>query len=485
MNHSSSSSMLRARWIYLRTVGLCFTATFFSLIVQIRGLAGPRGIFPAGEILADATFFKTPSLFIWLTPSNEALVAVLAVGLAASLFVIANRWNRFALFLCWLTYLSIASVAPYFTWYKAESLLLECAVLGLFLAPGGWRPGLGESQPPTRISLYAHLWLLFRLMLETGLTKFFSPDPAWKDLDAMSYFHTNMPFPTWVGWFFSKLPYGVHRLETLLTLFSESIAPVLLFCGRRARLVGLLLWFCLQTGIILSGNFVAFNYLSIGLGILFVGYNLSDAKVSGPREARQGLFLVPQMFLGFLLLLTFPFYPALLMPSPIGNLLKAFEPFRSVNQYILYPFIERERRVVVFEGQTDEDPTWREYGYRWQTQALNRRPEFLAPLSNRFERETQRLLERPNPSSCRTNPFVLNVAAGLIDGVSEVHALFAKDPFGNGAPRRVRAQIYLYEATDLGTLLKTGHWWTRRSAGFYCPEIARQGDGSIGYVDQP
>ncbi|HSA59027.1 MAG TPA: lipase maturation factor family protein [bacterium] len=448
-------------------------------------MIGPQGLFPASEILAETSFLRTPSL-LWLGTSDTCIFIVVGLGLCGSLLVVLNRWNRIGLAVCWMVFLSIASVSPQFTWYKADGLLLECAFLGWFLAPSGRRPYLGEQDPPSFVVLFAHLWLLFRLMFETGLAKAVSPDPVWRDLDAMAYFHQNMPFPTWVGWLFSQLPYGFHRFETAFTLLGECFAPFLLFCGRRARFIALVLWFCLQTGIILSGNFLAFNYLSIGLGLLFVGYPLSKVRTSRWKEAAYGLVLLPQMLIGFALLLSFPIFPGLTMPGPVAKALETAAPFRSANVYILYPFIERERRILVLEGSDDGGATWREYGYRWQTQRLDRRPEFLSPLSDRFEREMQRVLERPGVLPYWQNEFVLRTARRLIEGSGPVSRLFAYNPFPQGGPERIRAHIYLYQSTDLRTLLAAGKWWTRRRVGSYGPPIARDPEsGAINYVDSP
>lgn len=477
-----SLSALRARWIYLRSLGFCFLATFASVLLQARGLAGTRGLYPVAEVLAGSTFFKSPSLF-WLGDSDAMILGVLGAGAIGAALVLANRWNRIGLALCWVCWLSFVSAAPQFTWYKADGLLLEAAVLGLFLAPGGHKPGLGERDPPTRIALAAHLWLLFRLMLETGLTKAFSPDHAWRDLSAMSYFHDNMPFPTWVGWLMGRLPYVFQRSETAFTLAVEILVPFLLLLGRRARFAGLLLWCALQTGILVSGNFLSFNYQSIGLGLLFVGYAFRDMPFQGRREGLKS-FLLPQMVVGFLLLWSFPFFPHLPLPRIAASLTATVAPFRSANHYILYPFIERERRIVVLEGSNDGGTTWREYRYQWLTQTLNGAPRFLAPLSDRFEREMQRILERPGNLPYWENDFILRTAKRLIEGSVTVEGLFAKNPFAGSGPERIRASIYRYEATDLRTLITAGKWWTRKRVGDYCPVIARDPKkGRIGYVD--
>src|ERR1700719_38717 len=44
---------LLPRWIFLRALGLIYFSAFYSLIFQIKGLIGPRGILPAAGYLSD------------------------------------------------------------------------------------------------------------------------------------------------------------------------------------------------------------------------------------------------------------------------------------------------------------------------------------------------------------------------------------------------------------------------------------------------
>lgn len=468
-----------SRWIYLRILGFCFAATFISILLQVRGLMGGRGIFPASEILAQSSFWKAPGLF-WLDSSDISLILVCLLGIFGAGLVVVNRWNRVGLFLCWISFLSLVSVSPQFTWYKADSLLLESAFLAFFLSPKGGRPGFGENDPPSRWAVLAHLWLLFRLMFETGLTKLLSQDPSWRDLSAMAYFHETMPFPTWVGWFFAKLPFVFQRAETVLTLFVELIAPFLLFFGRRGRFAACLLWCILQAGIALSGNFLAFNYQSIALG-LFLMAPLDFGKAAR-KDAWQAVVLIPHAFIGLALLVGLSFQGVL--PRVVESVLEAVAPFRSVNLYTLYPFIETERRVVVLEGSDDDGATWREYGHLWQPQDPLRAPRFLAPLSDRFEREMKKIVEQPGVLPYWRNPFIFRTASRLLEGSPPVLRLFAKNPFPHGPPQRIRAWVYRYQSTDLGVLIRTGQWWTRRRLAAYCPVIARNPEnGRIDYVD--
>jgi hypothetical protein len=49
---ASERAHLRARWLWLRALGLIFFSAFYSLVFQIRGLVGPEGILPAGRYLS-------------------------------------------------------------------------------------------------------------------------------------------------------------------------------------------------------------------------------------------------------------------------------------------------------------------------------------------------------------------------------------------------------------------------------------------------
>jgi len=102
------------------------------------------------------------------------------------------------MYLCWTCHLSFVSVAPHFSWYASDSLLLESTLLAMFVAPAGPRPGLGT--PPSTGMLLLYGWLLFRLMLETGMSKILSGDPTWRSLRAMEFFFETSPFPTWIAW---------------------------------------------------------------------------------------------------------------------------------------------------------------------------------------------------------------------------------------------------------------------------------------------
>ena len=59
---------LKARWLFLRALGVIFFSAFLSLLFQIRGLIGPEGILPAADYLPRvAQYFG--ALRFWFAPT--------------------------------------------------------------------------------------------------------------------------------------------------------------------------------------------------------------------------------------------------------------------------------------------------------------------------------------------------------------------------------------------------------------------------------
>src|SRR5260370_39850664 len=79
----SPDSWLRARWLFLRTLGGVFFSAFYALWFQINGLIGPRGILPAGEYCRLAKAALGWEAY-WLIPSpsrvSSSEKALLSVG---------------------------------------------------------------------------------------------------------------------------------------------------------------------------------------------------------------------------------------------------------------------------------------------------------------------------------------------------------------------------------------------------------------------
>src|SRR5437764_4058462 len=87
---------VRARWLWLRALGLIFFSAFYSLLFQIHGLIGPNGILPAREyltLLRQYTGWKAywlaPTL-LWFSTGDAMLHVIVWLGIAASIAIVAN-----------------------------------------------------------------------------------------------------------------------------------------------------------------------------------------------------------------------------------------------------------------------------------------------------------------------------------------------------------------------------------------------------------
>ena len=61
------------------------------------------------------------------------------------------------------------------------------------------------------------LWLLFRLMLGSGLVKLASGDPTWRTLDALTFHYETQPIPTPLAFYAHQLPIPVQKISALVS----------------------------------------------------------------------------------------------------------------------------------------------------------------------------------------------------------------------------------------------------------------------------
>ncbi|HKD82125.1 MAG TPA: lipase maturation factor family protein [Candidatus Angelobacter sp.] len=499
-------SHLLPRWIFLRCLGLIYFSAFYSLIFQIKGLIGPQGILPAGQYLAAVEGYYSgllrwwfaPTLF-WFGSSNHALMLVCWLGLIASLAVIFNLWPRVALAVCLVCFLSFVSAAQEFSSYQSDGMLLEAGFISLFFAPRGLRPRLGEYHAPSRLSLFLLRWEWFRIYFESGVVKLASGDYSWRHLTAMDDYYQNGPLPTWVGWYVQHLPHWFHAATAFMTLAAELVLVWMLFLPRRVRIICFFILTPFQIGIILTANYTFLNYLVLVLGFLLLDDGfirrilpvrwkdwgrkaiLVEAEVVPPRRLTPlwlesvwrgvaGIYLLWVLYATTALLITtIPHVPRLpLAPA------RMLEPFRIANQYGLFANMTHERYEIEFQGSNDGQ-NWTAYPFRYKPQDVNKAPGIYAPYQPRFEWN----LWFASLENWRSNEWVLNVQARLLENSPDVLQLFSGNPFPNAAPQRVRAVISQYWFTDRATKRQTGAWWRRELLGLYAPALARTEDGRI------
>lgn len=527
-----SSGQIGVRWLFLRALALIYFSAFFSLVFQIQGLIGPRGILPAGTYLQELAqaigwrkYWLAPTL-LWLGSGHRALEGLCWVGMAAAILAVLNLWPRLSFFVCFVLFLSFIAAAQDFADYQSDGMLLAAGLLALFFAPPGFWPGRAADRPPSRASLYLLRWEWFRIYFESGIAKLAGHDPEWRNLTAMDHYYQNGPLPTWLGWYAEHLPHGFQAGTALLTLVTELGLVWLVFAPRRFR-IGL---FCLvtafQIGIILSANYAFLNYLVLAEGILllddrafawlrllpgklkdrtkaeaasaevspaepeFISLRLVSAepqpaapKVPEPRQQGWrrawplGKRWAGGIALGWIFYATLAVYAGDVLPQWPATVLA---PFRVANTYGLFAVMTRGRYEIEFQGSYD-GKSWTAYPFRYKPQDLAQAPGIYAPFQPRFDWN----LWFASLGPWQVSPIVSVTEERLLENDPAVLGLFAGNPFGHKPPLEVRVVLWQYWFTDSVAKRATGDWWRRKLLGLYAPELEREPDGRMVPVQMP
>jgi len=218
-------------WFFARLTGLSYFFAFFSLLAQIPGLYGSDGILPAQNLLTRASetlgptsaFFALPSLAWLFGASNHTLQLLAIAGLISSTLLTLGLVRPVSAALAWLCWLSFVNIGQDFLSFQWDTLLLEAGFLVIFLEKPGLPPRQPAADTPPTVLRWAAWFLVFRLMLSSGLVKLLSGDRTWSDLSAMSYHFFTQPIPNPLSWFAHQLPGS--SLATLATLLIELLVP--------------------------------------------------------------------------------------------------------------------------------------------------------------------------------------------------------------------------------------------------------------------
>jgi hypothetical protein len=520
---SGSRGHLGARWIFLRALGLIYYSAFFSLLFQVTGLIGPKGILPANQYLQYLAqhlgtverYWYAPTVF-WVSSSDLALKLVCWIGMAAAVLLTVNLWPRAMLLVCFVSYLSFIATLQDFSSYQSDGMLLEAGFIALFFAAPGLRPGLGRDHPASRASLFLLQWEWFRIYFESGSVKLLSGDPQWRHFTAMDQYYQNGPLPTWIGWYAQHLPHGFHAFTVGLTFAVELGIVFLMFVPwRRLRVLCFLIVTPFEIGIILTANYTFLNYLVLSLGFLLLDDGALQAvrprrlavwvkaklagrpagELTGEAELESHGWMTPVrqhvsairlaltaamltwIFYVTCVLLLWMFFPPLPLPTqPVA----ALEPFRIANRYGLFAVMTRARYEIEFQGSSD-GKTWVAYPFRYKPQDPRQPPGIYAPYQPRFDWN----LWFASLDNWRDNPWVAHTEELLLINDPEVLSLFAGSPFAEKAPTQVRAVLWQYWFTDMATKRQEGRWWRRQYLGLYAPALERQPDGSLRVTAMP
>lgn len=488
------------RW-FLRSLGGIYLIAFLSLWVQVIGLIGEHGILPIGDYLpavrgqvgAKAVFYL-PTL-CWLSSSDAFLHFLCGAGTVVSILLIVGFAPVISLLLLFILYLSLTIAGQTFLSFQWDILLLETGFLAIFFAPLRWHLSRRSDPPVSRVGHFLIKFLLFKLMLMSGVVKLTSGDDSWGWVDgsfhwsaltALDYHYWTQPLPTVFAWWADKQPEWFKQFSVAFCLFIEIVVPFFIWAPRRLRLLACGLLVSLQIGIAITGNYCFFNLLTIVLclpliddsGWLFKERRFPNRRVKPCGVERRITHTSQYQHWAAIaaLVITMPINAALIrsafkphtrFPTPIRAVYEWVDPFRIVSGYGLFRVMTKTRPEIIVEGSKDGSE-WLAYEFRWKPGDVDRAPQWVAPHQPRLDWQ----MWFAALSSYRHDRWFGNFAARLLENEPTVTGMLVKNPFPNDPPHYVRATLYEYHFTSSSDRKETGAWWKREEQGEYLPEIS-------------
>ncbi|HCP46971.1 MAG TPA: membrane protein [Deltaproteobacteria bacterium] len=488
------SSFWLTRHLFLRGLGLIYFVAFLSLGHQGLPLMGSEGLLPADLWLQQVqeqtgslweAMQEVPTLFHF--GISDSLITALAwLGAFLSLAVLLGLANVPILVTLWVLYFSFVSIGQRWFHFGWESQLLETGLLAVFLVPLLDVRSLPPRSPPPRIIVWAGWWLLFRIMLGSGLIKL-RGDPCWQELTCLDFHFETQPVPGPMSRWFHTLPQGVLHFGVLFNHATELIAPFFLIGPRTLRHVAALVMLGFQAVLIASGNLAFLNWLTILPCLLCLDDQLL-ARIYPKRlvaRARQ-LASRPAQSLpraGQVAVLAYAACVVWLSIPVVANLVssdqsmnRSFQALRIVNTYGAFGSVGDTRWEVVLEGTQDPYPSdsaeWREYDFKCKPGPLERRPCLITPYHYRLDWLAWFAgLEAARGPGIRRETWLPHLIWKLLHNDRGALSLLAGNPFPSGPPRYIRVQLYKYRFADDGS--ETGAWWTRELVRTQLPPLSK------------
>jgi len=525
--------------LFLRLLGLVFLVAFVSFWGQAEGLVGDHGIWPLKSYF-DAIksapnltthldrFFAAPSL-LWFSPNSSGLSTILGAGVICSLLLMAGLLPAWALLGCVLTYQSLRAGVPIFLNFQWDILLVETGFVALLIAPWGWWQRPWSAREPPRAGRWALWWLLFKLMVMSGLVKLLwngaGPGPehpdifrrlmatitgvpvgnnTWLDGTALQFHYFTQPIPASTSWWFHHLPAWFHRTSLWVCMYIEMSVPFAFFAPRRLRHGAALLQIFLQVALLASGNYGFFNLLSIVLCIPLFDDTFWPARVQRFLERgrpappapspstvkiifRRGGAILRATLAGFIILMGLVQFvqewnsaprPLPEKPPPPPNF---FERAVIDTYHLLEPAADRVRdlglinRYGLFRVMTTERP---EIIFEGSDDGQTWKPyEFVWKPGDPMRQPSFTTPHMPRLDwqmwfaalsiyyDHQVPEWLGFFADQLKAGNPDVLALLDNNPFPKAPPKQLRIRLYLYKFTTPEEQMKTGAWWTRTLVG--------------------
>lgn len=513
--------------LFLRLLGLIYLVAFISFWTQSAGLVGDHGLIPV-KLYFDGIksqaglggldrFLAAPSL-LWLSPNSAGLNTLMGVGVGCSLLVMMGFISGWALLGCVLTYGSLRGGVPIFLNFQWDMLLVESGLVALLIAPWGlWQKPMAPREPPA-IGRWSLWWLLFKLMLMSGLVKLLwnasdtiPVEPGWfrhmistvtgvpigqntwLDGTALQFHYFTQPIPAATSWWFAQRPDWFQSASLWTCMVIELIVPFAFLGPRRVRHTAAMLQVFLQLMFMVSGNYGFFNLLTIVLCVpllddtfwpervrRFINRGTVPAK-SVPSPVWPRIFSITRAVgAGFILLVgLIQFHetwqdrtgaPAKswtkLDDAPLfDRVALRVQQMGLVSSYGLFRVMTTERPELVIEG-SDDGKTWKPYEFVWKPGDPLREPTFTTPHMPRLD--WQMWFAALEVYYSHSLPQWLPILCGqLREGNPAVLGLLDHNPFSSAPPKLIRVVVYLYKFATPEEHAKTGAWWTRTQLGVF------------------
>jgi hypothetical protein len=302
-------------------------------------------------------------------------------------------------------------------------------------------------------------------MFESGMVKFTWNDPTWWNLTALQVHFETQPIPNVVSWYFHQLPGWLLRVLCGATCFVEIVVPFLIFFPRRWRHGAGIALIALQVGILGTGNFAFFNWLTIALCLpLFDDSFWRRRRLEMEPTAKAPSAWSRTMAASIAVAILVLSAPTVLEIWQIRSS-HPLEPLRSFNSYGLFRVMTVERPEIMIEGSRD-GVNWLAYEFPWKPGNIYRAPGWIAPFQPRLDWQ----MWFAALGEVRQNSWFVQLLARLLEGSPDVLRLFERNPFPNSPPKYVRATLYDYRFTHRGD--DPAAWWKREERGLYCPPIS-------------
>src|SRR6185369_5488796 len=224
-------------------------------------------------------------------------------------------------------------------------------------------------------------------------------------------------------------------------------APFLLVAGRAGRRAAGLLFVVFQLTLIASGNLSFLNWLTIVPAIACFDDGVLRPLVPRALWARAATSAPPSrshraMAIALAaLVVVLSVDPVLNLLSPQQAMNRSFDRLHLVNTYGAFGSVGRERYEIIFEGTSSSTPefaAWREYEFPAKPGDPFRRPPIIAPYQPRLDWQ----IWFAAMASWREYPWTIHFTWKLLHNDPGTLSLLANNPFPDGPPRYVRAELY-------------------------------------------